>query len=436
MDVGLVRVPRWSVGPAVALVLALFLSLVLAASPASAQDGQVLRGSLLDAEREPVAGVTIVVTTADGDEVGTATSDDEGKWEVAVPGAGSYVALLDEATLPEGLGLRDPDRNPLEVTLNSGQSRTLIFALGEGGAGRTRFLDRFLATTFNGLQFGLIIAITAIGLSLVFGTTGLVNFAHGELVTIGAVAAWFLNSPAHLGGKVTLVVAAAISLALAAGIGGALELGLWRPLRRRRTGLIQMLVISIGLALLLRNLIQIWFGGRSLQYFDYNLQRASITLGPIALTPRDLVVVILSVVTLVAVATMLQKTKIGKAMRAVADNRDLAESSGIDVQRVILFVWVLGTVLAAFGGILAGVDENVSYLLGFRLLLLMFAGIILGGLGTAYGAMLGSIVVGLVTEWSTLFFSTELKITWGLAVLIVILLFRPQGILGQKERFG
>jgi branched-chain amino acid transport system permease protein len=133
---------------------------------------------------------------------------------------------------------------------------------------------------------------------------------------------------------------------------------------------------------------------------------------------------------------MLTMTRLGKSMRAVADNRDLAESSGIDVERVILSVWVLGGALTAVGGVFLGVIESVDYLMGFRLLLLMFAGVVLGGLGSAYGAMLGGLVVGFVSEVSTVWFSSQIKYVWALLVLIIILLVRPQGILGRRERFG
>jgi neutral amino acid transport system permease protein len=139
---------------------------------------------------------------------------------------------------------------------------------------------------------------------------------------------------------------------------------------------------------------------------------------------------------LVGVALVLQKTRIGKAMRAVADNRDLAESSGINVGRVINVVWAAGTGLAALGGILLGMAEQVGWLMGFQLLLLMFAGVILGGLGTAYGALVGSLVVGVFIQLSTLVIPTDLKNVGALLMLIVILVIRPQGILGQAERIG
>lgn len=400
-----------------------------------AQGGETVRGTLRDGEGNGVPDVTISAATADGEEVGETVTDGEGAWEIGLPGPGDYVVALDAETLPDGVDLRNPDRNPLEVEVSGAQNRTLIFALGEGAAA-SAFWSSFVAQLVSGLRFGLIIAITAIGLSLIFGTTGLVNFAHGELVALGAVIAFFFNAPSSAGGfGLQLILAGLIATVLSAAAGGAIELGLWRPLRKRRTGLIQMLVISIGLALLLRNALQVWFGGGSRPYYDYTIQQ-SIVLGPIRITPRDLVVMALATIVLIGVATMLQRTRLGKAMRAVSDNRDLAESSGIDVQRVILFIWIIGGGLAGFGGVLAGVVENVSYLMGFRLLLLMFAGVILGGLGTAYGAMFGSIVVGLITELSTLWFSTELKYVWALGVLILILLVRPQGLLGRAERIG
>jgi neutral amino acid transport system permease protein len=142
------------------------------------------------------------------------------------------------------------------------------------------------------------------------------------------------------------------------------------------------------------------------------------------------------VVVLPLVALMLQRTKIGKAMRAVADNRDLAASSGINVDRVILIVWGLGGALATLGGVLLGLSDNVQWDMGFRMLLLMFAGVTLGGLGTAYGALIGSLVVGVFVQMSTLIIPSDIKYVGGLLLLIVILVIRPQGILGSRVRVG
>jgi neutral amino acid transport system permease protein len=283
----------------------------------------------------------------------------------------------------------------------------------------------------DGLRFGLLIAICAVGLSLIYGTTGLTNFAHGELVTIGAVAAWFIN----VEGGVPLIPAALIAMIVGAAVGALNELGLWRPLRRRGTGLIAALVVSIGLSLLLRYLVQIVYGGRSNPYGDFQTGR-SVDYGLFRMTNADLFTIIICVIVLVLVALMLQRTKIGKAMRAVADNRDLAASSGIDVNRVILVVWVLGGALAALGGVLLGLSDQVQWDMGFRLLLLMFAGVTLGGLGTAYGALVGSLVVGVFVQMSTLVIPSDTKYVGGLLLLIVILVIRPQGILGSRARIG
>jgi branched-chain amino acid transport system permease protein len=154
------------------------------------------------------------------------------------------------------------------------------------------------------------------------------------------------------------------------------------------------------------------------------------------MTGADLTSVVISIVVLVLVALMLQRTKIGKAMRAVSDNRDLAASSGIDVNRVILVVWMMGGALAALGGVLLGLSDQVQWDMGFRLLLLMFAGVTLGGLGTAYGALIGSLVVGVFVQMSTLVVPNDVKYVGGLLLLIVILVIRPQGILGSRVRVG
>ena len=152
--------------------------------------------------------------------------------------------------------------------------------------------------------------------------------------------------------------------------------------------------------------------------------------------PKDLWIMGISVTILVGVASALQYTRMGKAMRAVADNRDLAASSGIDVEKVIRWVWIAGSALAALGGVLFATSEAVGWEMGFRILLLMFAGVTLGGLGTAYGALVGSIIVGVFVQMSTLVIPNDMKYVGGLLLLIVILVIRPQGILGSRVRIG
>jgi branched-chain amino acid transport system permease protein len=401
--------------------------------------GESVRGTMFyndeNDEKVLVADVEVRIDDVDGNEIATVTTDEEGVFQVALPGPGSYTATIDPDTLPDGISMRDKDRLTLSFDMSTGQTRNLLYPLqsGEGGGrSSSSFFDRALRLLVEGIRFGLIIAMCAIGLSLIFGTTGLTNFSHGELVTFGALIAYLFN--VTIGWH--MYIAAPLAVAVAVLFGAGLDLFFWRPLRNRGTGLIAMLVISIGLGIFLRYLFNIQFGGFTRTYAQFSLQRDGIEIGPVNLVPRDLIGMIISVIALVAVALFLQRTKTGKATRAVADNRDLAESSGINVARVITFVWAAGAGLAALGGILQGLSEQVSWQMGFQLLLLMFAGVTLGGLGTAFGALVGSMVVGMVMEVSTLWIPSEFKTVTALAILIVILVFRPQGILGQAERVG
>ncbi|TKJ18242.1 ABC transporter permease [Blastococcus sp. CCUG 61487] len=402
--------------------------LVLAPGVAQAE-GEQVSGTVQTSRSGPIADVGIEVTTPAGEEIDSVTTDERGRWVVDVPGPGEYVVTLDADDLPDGVELAG--ENTRTVTVDEGRRQAVIIGLSDGsreaGSGQIRAVQLFV----DGIRFGLLIAMAAVGLSLIFGTTGLTNFAHGELVTIGAVAAWFIN----VQGGVPLIWSALIAMLVGAAVGALNELGLWRPLRRRGTGLIAALVVSIGLSLLLRYLVQVVYGGRSSPYRGVGGSQV-VDYGVFRLSNADLVSIIISVVVLVLVALMLQRTKIGKAMRAVADNRDLAASSGIDVNRVILVVWMMGGALAALGGVLLGMSDQVQWDMGFRLLLLMFAGVTLGGLGTAYGALLGSLIVGVFVQMSTLVIPNDIKYVGGLLLLIVILVIRPQGILGSRVRVG
>jgi branched-chain amino acid transport system permease protein len=385
-------------------------------------------------ERIPVPGVDLFVATPEGDDVGDAESDEDGAWEVALPGAGTYVLTLDPESLPDSVELRDPDDVTREVSVTDGQAQRVVFSLIEEGASRGRggesTFDEVLRLTVEGIKFGLTIAMMAVGLSLIFGTTGLVNFAHGELVVLGAVFAWYINS-----WGIWLPIAAVLAMGLSFLFGSGLDRVLWRPLRFRGTSLISMLVISIGLSIFLRYGILYVFGGRPRAYQDFVVQ-SGIDLGPVTLAPKDIWAIGISLFVLGGVGLVLQFTRTGKAIRAVADNTDLAESSGIDVQRIINLVWGIGAALACLGGVLFSVGEFVDWQFGFRLLLLIFAGVTLGGLGSAYGALVGSLIVGIFIQVSTIWFPTELKNVGALIVLILILIVRPQGILGQRERIG
>jgi branched-chain amino acid transport system permease protein len=284
----------------------------------------------------------------------------------------------------------------------------------------------------DGAILGLIIALAALGLNLVYGTTGLTNFAHGELLALGGLLTYFFSAIVGL----RVFIAVPVALIFAAFIGGYLQdKFLWKPLRRRGTGLIAMLVVSIGFAILVRYFFLFIFGGDTRQLPEYAGQ-AGLQFGPVSITPKSIITTSIGIVLLVLATLWLLRTRMGKASRAVADNPALASASGVEVEKVIRSVWILGALLAAYAGIIITVNQGVSFLMGQDNLLLIFAAVTLGGLGTAHGAVVGSLVIGLFIQLSTLFIPTELKYVGALFVLIVILLVRPQGILGKKDRVG
>lgn len=385
-------------------------------------------GGFVRNDGKPLPGVLITVS-GNGYKAEVKTGDD-GKWKIGVPDKGEYEITLDESTLPKGI-IVTADGNVVKLSIDKVNNKVYNFFLGAGVRVTTSFLDQFIGRAFNGLSFGLLLALAAIGLSLIFGTTGLNNFAHAEMVTFGALAT--LSLSVDLAWPLWIALVAAI--VLSGLFGFTLDAVVWKPLRKKGVGLIPMMIVSIGLSLALRYLYQYLYGGSTRQL--PGADGADLKFGAISLSPLDLLSMGISVVVLLAVAFFLLRTRLGKATRAVSDNPSLASASGIDVDRVIRIVWVIGGALAGLSGILfAFYRPGVSWDMGFQILLLIFAAVTLGGLGTAFGALVGSLVVGFFIEISTLWIPSDMKFVGALVILILVLLVRPQGILGRKERIG
>jgi branched-chain amino acid transport system permease protein len=401
-------------------------------SPAYAIDSPTkLYGVITDSTEKPLSGVRVSVEGPDGfsSEVET---DSLGAWEVLVTSKGTYAATINEDDLPSGQALTDSTKGTIKANVFMlGVELRLLFPIGPGVEKATR-LERSAQLTVDGLILGLIIALAALGLNLIFGTTGLTNFAHGEILTFAGLLTYFFSAIVNL----PVILAAFIAVVLSAFISGFLQdRYLWKPLRKRGTGLIAMLVVSIGFAIFLRYFFLFLFGGDTRQLPQYAGQ-AGLELGLVNITPKSILTTIIGVGFIVFATLWLLTTRMGKASRAVADNPALASASGIDVQKVIRAVWILGAALAGYAGVIVTVNQGVSFLMGQDMLLLIFAAVTLGGLGTANGALVGSLIIGLFVQLSTLFIPTELKYVGALVVLILILIVRPQGILGRKERIG
>ena len=282
-------------------------------------------------------------------------------------------------------------------------------------------------TGLNGLSLGSVYALGAVGLTLVYGILKLVNFAHGEFLTFGAYMAFLVS----VTWGAPFVLGLLFAIAATAALGVAFERIMWGPMRARKAGLLQLLLMAIGLAFLLQNTIQfIW--GTQVRSLDVNVTDTVDFLG-LRIGQTDLLVIVIGFVTLLAIGAMLRFTLLGKRMRALSDNFDLAETAGVDTSRVVLYTWVFAGGLAGLAGVLAGAVTTVKPQMGFELLLPIFAAVILGGIGDAFGALAGGIVLGLVIEWSTLVIEPRWKISVGFAVLILVLFIRPQGIFGRAR---
>lgn len=350
-------------------------------------------------------------------------------------------------------------------------------------------LTPFFQSLANGVSLGAILALCAIGLTLVYGILNLSSFAHGDFLTFGAygalyfgVAGWAgrdhltliglavgfvlvggalvdrfatkrlrrseLVAVGGFGGLVlaattfllafgpggegstvrVLVLAALLAVAVTVAVHMLLEILLWRPLRRRRATVLSLVIASLGLAILVRNALQQSFGG------DYRSLARPSDPAPsyfgVYVSNEQVVTLVATVLLILAVHLLLTRTRSGKAMRALADNPDLARVCGIDVDRVILYVWAIAGALVALAGLFLSLlqNNNVHVNMGFGILIPIFAAVVLGGIGSPYGAMVGGLVVGVAMRIGP----AKYDLAAAFLVLIAVLVFRPQGLFGRK----
>jgi neutral amino acid transport system permease protein len=293
--------------------------------------------------------------------------------------------------------------------------------------------DVFFQLLTNGLVTGSVYAIAAVGVSLVYGILRLVNFAYGDLMAFGALIAFGVNGPLHQ----SMIVAALAGMAATAALALLLDFVLWKPLRVRRAGFMSLFLASIGLALVLRQALLLAAGPqpRSYRVDPYRV----FVLGSVRLSEAQVIAIATAATTIVAVGLLLSLTTIGRVMRAMADDRALAAVAGIDVGRATRVVWVLSGLLAGLAGVLAAlVEYSFDPNFGFQLLLPVFAAVVLGGIGSAYGALAGGLVLGVAQEISTWSgfaggVNPVYKPVVAFAVLAIVLMIRPQGFFGQAR---
>ncbi len=270
------------------------------------------------------------------------------------------------------------------------------------------------------LVYGAVTALGAIGVSLVYGILRFANFAQGDLMTTGAYIAF-----AFVTGLGWSVWEALVPAAILTGVIAVILDRLFY--KRLRSSPVILLIASFGAGLILRALVQIFFGP------DNHAYESGISIpfrvAGVVVTPDSVLVLVAAIIMVVLVHLFLAHTRMGKSMRAMSDNVDLALVSGIPAERVIMLTWIIGGgVLAAVGGVLLGLNTQLRPPMGFQLLLPIFAAAIVGGIGRPYGAILGALIISLAMQYSTLFLSPAYEPAVAFAIMLIVLIVRPEGL--------
>ena len=419
-------------------------------------DNGCVNGILQDADKKAIAGITVKLS---GTEEAETTTDADGKWAFSVKDDGDYTVTIDESVAEEH-GLKsssatvtikkasfDKQRGVVRFdqvndSASSGSSSSDSAKSGSDSSSSSgtatvskkkagsNIGKRIWQQLYSGIIFGLMLGLMSVGMNLVYGTTGLQSFSHGEQVTLGGLMAYVGTQMLHMP-----VVASAIFAIVIGAITGLIQNEIvWGPLRRRHVGTMQQMIVTIGLSMALQYTFQFFFGG-DIKGIVKSVPD-SFQLGPITTDMPTLLSALIAICVIIGVTLFLYKTRLGRATRAVSDNAALAAASG-NVDQVVRVVWILSCSMAALSGVLLGIYLNgISWNTGATLILLMFAAVTLGGLGTANGALIGSLVIGIVADMSSLVIPNDMRYASALAILIIVLLVRPQGIFGKQQRVG
>ena len=359
----IIKQPRLVVVIVLVLIgLTSFQSFVGAQESTSPNDSKSasISGTLRDVDkkgnRTPVPNVRITVSI-EGNKIGEATSDAEGKWRIEVPRAGIYSVKIETSTLPEGVTLVDSDKKELpSVSVQENQSKVVIFRLGESIDSGSSRLDHISNLFLSGLRLGAVIAMAGVGLSLIFSVTNFVNFAHGEFITLGAMITYLFSTSAA-GPSWHLLIAVIPTILVVGGLATGLEFAIWKPLRKKGTNDLSLMIISIGLSLTLRHLYLVIIGTQSRAYKNYSSQE-TISFLSFTTTPKTLWIIFISVAILLFTGIFLLVSKHGTSLRALSSNPTLAKASGINTNKTILVAWIVGTATTGISGVLLGISHT------------------------------------------------------------------------------
>ncbi|HEX6123249.1 MAG TPA: branched-chain amino acid ABC transporter permease [Ktedonobacterales bacterium] len=309
----------------------------------------------------------------------------------------------------------------------------VLAALGVNG---TALLQQLV----DGIAVGAIYALVALGYTLVYGIIELINFAHGDVFAWGAVATAFVlelmgfnNFSASLSGLSLIGVMAlllVVGMAFCGGLNFVIERVAYRPLRRAPR--LAPLIAAIGVSFILETVIQLTRGGGFIEYPTL-FPAGGIHLGGVIIKYLDIFILALAIVLMYLLNRLIQKTKIGRGMRATAQDPEAASLMGVNINRTISFTFIVGGALAGAGSVMYGLAlSGVKYNTGFEAGLIAFAAAVLGGIGNIYGAVLGGLLIGIIQSYTVLAMGAQWSDVTAFAVLVLIFVFRPSGLLGQQ----
>lgn len=356
--------------------------------------------------------------------------------------------MADTAALAPDAGAAEEPEATVEARDSAGMRSTrfvsgvlvaVLVAMWIAGWYSGTSVEQMLSLTVWGVMLGGIIALGGIGLTLCYGVLKFPNFAHGEFLTLGAYFTYGVVLMLPHSERIwrfsfgwELILGMLIAAVLTAVVAIVLDRVLYRPLRVHKSPLVLLAMASLGMEFLLRGIVYLIWGSDF--HFFYSGRRNPALDLPFGLRVQadQLFVFALAVILVVALYWMLTRTRIGKAMRATADNPDLAQVRGINTEQVIAWTWAIGAGMAAVGGVMYGLASQLRPDMGFVLLLPLFAAVIMGGIGSAWGALVGSIIIGIAMQLTSAFLNPAYGPAVAFVLMVLVLLMRPQGLFAQR----
>lgn len=310
-----------------------------------------------------------------------------------------------------------------------GQKESIKKKCCKNKTGEYKEMIVFMQLLINSLIAGSIYALVATGFALIYSTARFVHFAHGVVVAGGAYFMYFFFSLLHI----YWLLAILLTIACSAGLGLLLDYVFYKALRKRKASQAILLIASFALLILLENLILLIFGADVKTIALLPLSQGIQFIGA-RITPLQIIIIVVSLVLLVGLYFLMKKTKLGKAMRAVADNKEVAQLQGIAVEKIYRWSIFLGSALAGVAGILVGLEQHLEPTMGTGLIIKGFTGSVIGGIGSVPGAVIGSYLLGIVENFGIWYLPSGYKDAIAFVLLFLFLILRPQGLLGIRKR--